>query len=188
MVPMRNAFKYIERLIDRLTMAFNVIGTVLILALMVLINADVIGRSIFLSPISGVPELVSLSIVAIVFLQVAQAFRMGRFTRTDALLNALERRVPRVRAGLELIFCAAGLYIIAVLLSASYPLFTKAFERGTFVGTVGDFIAPVWPVKLVIVIGCAMLILQLALSAIRAATGLWTGTRADPVEGGHDPV
>lgn len=188
MVPMRNAFNLLERLIDRLTMAFNVIGTLLILALMVLINADVIGRTVFLAPISGVPEIVSLSIVAIVFLQVAQAFRMGRFTRTDALLNALENRAPRFRAALELTFCATGLFIIGVLLSASYPLFVKAYDRGTFVGTVGDFIAPIWPVKLIIVIGCTMLILQLALSAIRAATGLWTGAPANSGEGGHDPV
>ncbi len=188
MTFMRDAFNTVKRLIDRLTMAFNVIGTLLILALMVLINADVIGRGVFLAPISGVPEIVSMSIVAIVFLQVAQAFRMGRFTRTDALLNALEARLPRVRAGLELTFCAAGLFIIGALLSASYPLFVKAYDRGTFVGTVGDFIAPIWPVKLVIVLGCAMLILQLALSAVSAAAALWTGAGLDSAEGGHDTV
>lgn len=187
-MSMRNAFKSLERLIDRLTMAFNVIGTLLILALMVLINADVIGRSVFLVPISGVPEIVSMSIVAIVFLQVAQAFRMGRFTRTDALLNALEKRVPRVRSALELTFCAAGLFIIGVLLSASYPLFVKAYDRATYVGTVGDFIAPIWPVKLIIIIGCTMLILQLAMSAVRAAASLWSGGGFDTGEGGHDAV
>jgi TRAP-type C4-dicarboxylate transport system permease small subunit len=185
---MRNAFKIAERLIDRLTMALNVIGTLLILALMVLINSDVIGRGVFLSPISGVPEIVSMSIVAIVFLQVAQAFRMGRFTRTDALINALQKRAPRARAALELVFCTTGLFIVWVLLSASYPLFIKAFDRDTFVGTVGDFIAPIWPVKLVILVGCTALVLQLAMSAIRAAAGLWTGAGMLDAEGGHDAL
>ncbi len=179
-------FHTAEQLIDRLTMALNVIGTLLILALMVLINSDVIGRGVFLAPISGVPEIVSMSIVAIVFLQVAQAFRMGRFTRTDALINLLERRAPRLRALLELLFCSAGLYIIWVLYSASYPLFTKAWDRGTFVGTVGDFIAPIWPVKLVVLIGCAALFLQLLMAAIRAAAGLWTGTMFGPGPDGDD--
>ena len=92
----------VQRIIDRITMGLNVIGTLLILALMILINSDIIGREVFLSPVSGVPEMVSMSIVAIVFLQVGQAFRMGRFTRTDALIDALERSVPRVRALLAL--------------------------------------------------------------------------------------
>ena len=90
----------VQAVIDRLTMALNVLGTLLILALMILINSDVIGRGVFLSPVSGVPEpRFHASIVAIVFLQVGQAFRMGRFTRTDALINVLEKRAPRVRAG-----------------------------------------------------------------------------------------
>ena len=185
---MRILIHSIEQAIDRLTMAFNVIGTLLIVALMLLINADVIGRGVFLSPISGVPEIVSMSIVAIVFLQVAQAFRMGRFTRTDALLNALENRLPRARAALELLFCGAGLFIIVALLNASYPLFVKAYDRGTFVGTVGDFIAPIWPVKLVIVVGCVMLALQLALAFIRAASALWTGTALSPEKADDDAV
>ncbi|WP_419909195.1 TRAP transporter small permease subunit [Hoeflea sp.] len=180
----------VQAVIDRLTMGLNVLGTLLIVALMILINADIIGRELFLSPISGVPEMVSMSIVAIVFLQVGQAFRMGRFTRTDALMNALERSVPRIRALLEFIYCLAGLFVIAMLFNASYPLFTKAWDRNTFVGTVGDFIAPIWPVKLIILIGCAALLMQLLMAGLRAAFGIWTGTkeRTDDEAGGHDTV
>lgn len=179
-----------QRIIDRITMGLNVLGTLLILALMILINSDVIGRGVFLMPISGVPELVSMSIVAIVFLQVGQAFRKGRFTRTDAVINALQRSVPRARALLELIYCAAGIFVIAVLLNASFPLFVKSWDRSTYVGTVGDFIAPIWPVKLIILVGCGALLLQLAMSAIRAAVGIWTGTISSPDDkaGSHDTV
>lgn len=148
-------------------MLLNVAGTLLIVALMVLICTDVIARSAFSSPISGVPELVSLSIVAIVFLQAPEAFRMGRFTRSEAMLNFLERRSSRLRAGLELLFAVLALGIISVLLYASYPFFIKSWNRGTFIGTIGDFIAPVWPVKLVILIGCTALIAQIVLHTIR---------------------
>ncbi|MEM6462977.1 MAG: TRAP transporter small permease [Pseudomonadota bacterium] len=187
---MPELFNAFQRTIDRITMGLNVIGTLLIVALMILINADIIGREIFLSPISGVPEMVSMSIVAIVFLQVAQAFRMGRFTRTDAMINMLERRVPRVRALFELVFCAAGLFVIAALFNASYPLFISDWERNTFVGTVGDFIAPIWPVKLIILIGCGALLLQLLMSGIRAGHGIWTGTITHPDDEAeiHDTV
>jgi len=157
----------ITTIINRITMLLNVVGTLLIVALVVLISADVIGRGLFLSPISGVPEMVSLSIVAIVFLQAPEALRMGRFTRSEAFLNFLERRSIRLRASLEVIFALAGLTVIGVLLNASAPFFVKSWNRDTFVGTVGDFIAPVWPVKLVILIGCTALLAQITLYLLR---------------------
>ncbi len=157
----------ITNIINRISVALNVLGTLLIVALMVLICADVAGRSLFSNPISGVPEMVSLSIVAIVFLQAPEAFRMGRFTRSEAVLNYLEGKSSRIRALVELLFALAGLCVIWVLLNASWPLFVKAWNRNTFVGTVGDFIAPVWPVKLVILIGCSALLAQIVLLIIR---------------------
>jgi len=156
----------ITTIINRITMTLNVLGTLLIAALMILICADVIGRVVFLSPISGVPEMVSLSIVAIVFLQAPEAFRMGRFTRSEAILNFLGRKSKRVRALFESLFTVGALGVIGVLLYASTPFFFKSWERGTFVGAVGDFIAPVWPVKLIILIGCTALLAQLMLYLI----------------------
>ncbi|MEQ6249994.1 TRAP transporter small permease subunit [Sulfitobacter sp. HNIBRBA3233] len=154
--------------IDALTLALNVIGTLMIVAVMLLVNADVIGRAAFSSPIAGVPMMVSMSIVAIVFLQVAQAFRMGRLTRSDALLGALARRFARARSAVEALFCAAAIFIMVELLRASAPLFAKAWTRGTFEGTIGSFTAPIWPVKLIILIGSTALIVQLVISAIVA--------------------
>lgn len=157
---------------DKLTISLNVIGTLLILAIMLLVNADVIGRGFFNNPISGVPEMVSLSIVAIVFLQVAQTFRMRRLTRAEAILNFVKRRWPRVLALIEIIFSVAGIFLMLQLLLASQPLFMKAWIRNTFEGTIGDFTAPVWPVKLIILIGCVALIIQLVIYAIGAVFDL----------------
>ena len=77
--------------LQRLTGAMNALGTLWILGLMVLINADVIGRDVFSHPVRGVTELVALSIVGIVFLQLADTLRAGRFTRADVLLDRLQR-------------------------------------------------------------------------------------------------
>lgn len=170
--------KVVVTFIDRITMLLNVVGTLLILALMVLICSDVIARGLFSSPISGVPELVSLSIVAIVFLQAPEAFRRGRFTRSEAILNFLERKSKRLRALLESIFAFLALSIVAVLFYASYPLFQKSWDRGTFIGTVGDFIAPVWPVKLIILIGCVALIAQIAIQMFRQLAFLFGQSNA----------
>ena len=80
-------FLFVRTVVDSITSILNIIGTLLIVSVMVLVNSDVVGRGVFNSPISGVPEIVSMSIVAIVFLQVAQAFRKGRLTRSEAFLN-----------------------------------------------------------------------------------------------------
>lgn len=161
-------FRRIRDVVDGLTAGLNVLGTLLILALMVLVNMDVLGRGLFNAPVSGVPEMVSMSIVAIVFLQVAQTFRRGRLTRTDAILGFVARYSPRARHALDLIFSIAAILLIWQVLSASTPLFVKAWVRGTYKGTIGDFTAPVWPVKLIILIGCAALLVQLVLFGVAA--------------------
>ncbi len=168
----------IALIINRITVLLNVVGTLLIIALMVLICTDVIARTVFSSPVSGVPELVSLSIVAIVFLQAPEAFRRGRFTRSEAILNFLEKRSIRSKAIMESIFALFALGIISILLNASYPFFIKSWNRDTFIGTVGDFIAPVWPVKLIILIGCTALIAQITLYLVNQIGIIRTGQSA----------
>ncbi len=167
-------FLTIRRIIDRLTAGLNVLGTLLILAIMVLVNADVIGRGLFNAPVSGVPEIVSMSIVAIVFLQIAQTFRRGRLTRSEALLGFVQNRSPRLREAIDLVFSLAAIALIWQVLAASTPLFVKSWVRGTYEGTIGDFTAPIWPVKLIILIGCAALLIQLALFGLAAALRLFT--------------
>ncbi|MDX2484147.1 MAG: TRAP transporter small permease subunit [Pseudodonghicola sp.] len=173
--PLPGWFRALRRMVDRVTGGLNVAGTLLILALMLLVNADVIGRGAFSAPISGVPEMVSMSIVAIVFLQIAQTFRKGRMTRAEAVLNTLGRVAPRLRLGLELIFALAAAALVWILFSASLPLFEKAWMRGTYEGTVGDFTAPIWPVKLIILVGCGALWVQLVLSACETLLRLIQG-------------
>lgn len=181
-------FLKVKSVADTLTLALNVIGTVLVFLLMILINADVIGRTVFLTPISGVPEIVSMSIVAIVFLQIAQAVSMGRLTRTEALLNGLSRYAPRLRAFFEFAFAAIALFVIWALYSASYGLFVKSWDRQTFVGTVGDFIAPIWPVKLVILIGCIALSVQFLLVAVGALMTVFGANPKTEKGSGNEPV
>lgn len=168
-------FSKIRIAIDQLTLGLNVAGTCLIIAIMVLVNTDVIGRGFFNAPLSGVPELVSMSIVAIVFLQIGQTYRMGKLTRSDALIGILKKRNPRLHALMEFIFCGIAIAVISSLLWASWPLFVKSWIRNTFEGTIGDFTAPIWPVKLIILIGCTTLLVQLIISAVMALREVMIG-------------
>lgn len=143
----------------RLAGAMNAVGTLWIVALMLLINADVLGRALFNSPIAGVPEMVSLSIVGIVFLQLAHTAETGRLTRSTSLVDALARR-PRVLAGLEAAYGLCGTAVSAVMTQAGLSLFLNAWNRHEMVGEFGNFQAPLWPVRLIVLVGCAMLTLH----------------------------
>ncbi|WP_050928140.1 TRAP transporter small permease subunit [Aestuariivita boseongensis] len=150
------------RLLDGITQGLNVAGSTLILLLMTLVGIDVAGRNLAGNPISGVPELVTLSIVAIVFLQIPAALRQGRMTQSDAFIGWLTRTYPTIGNLLATLFDLIAIAVIWVILRETWPIFTRAWDRGEFVGAVGDFAAPVWPVKLILILGGSVLILQFA--------------------------
>jgi TRAP-type mannitol/chloroaromatic compound transport system permease small subunit len=134
----------------------NALGTLWILALMVLINADVLGRNLLSMPVRGVPELVALSIVGIVFLQLADTLRVGRFTRADVLLDRLARTRPRLCDALHATYHFVGAALLGVILWASWAPLVQAVRIREYVGAIGDFQAPVWPIRLITLIGLAV--------------------------------
>ena len=94
----------VSRAFSRFVAGLNSVGGVLIFALVVMINLDILFRFLFNSPIDGVTELVELSIVAIVFLQLSDAVRNGRLTRSDGLYNKIKEKKPRVGHMLGIFF------------------------------------------------------------------------------------
>lgn len=155
------------RWLDRLTEVANVSGSLLISALVILIGADVLGRNLFNTPISGVPELVTLSIVAIVFLQVPQALKAGRMTRSDAVIGYIGARLPKLAAALETLYDVLAMTVVGAIFYATLPIFLRAWNRSEFIGAAGDFTAPTWPVKAMILIGGALLVMQFAARIVR---------------------
>lgn len=136
-----------------LTGVMNAVGTFWIFVIMLLMTADVIGRSFFNRPISGVIEIVTLSIVSIVFIQLADTLHKGRFTRADALLGAIGRASPRAGAFLHMMFHLAGAGLVGVMGYASWPLLVESWQTGEYLGAIGTFRAPVWPMRAVILLG-----------------------------------
>ena len=81
-------------LFERWVFSLNGIGTLWIFLIMLLINTDVLLRFLFNAPIDGVTEIVEVSIAGIVFLQLADAIRAGRLTRSDGLFNKIKANKP----------------------------------------------------------------------------------------------
>ncbi len=157
----------LDDLFRRALLLLNSIGTVWIFILMLVIVTDVIGRTVFTRPLPGVPELVSLSIVGIVFLQIGQALRSGRITRVDTLLQVLDRHVPRASALLQGLYGLLGMALFIALYNACLPLFIRAWQNGDYVGVEGYITYPVWPVRLFMLIGCVGAAIQYLLFAMR---------------------
>lgn len=138
----------------------NSLGTGWIFVLLLLINADIVSRTVFNTPVRGVTEIVGMTIVGCVFLQLAHALKMGRLTRSDIILGRLKRNHPQIKRALEAVYNLAGAFVLAILVAYSLPLFREAWTINEYEGAEGDFTAPVWPVKLIIVVGSLVAALQ----------------------------
>jgi len=149
----------------RLLGAMNALGTVWIFLLMVLINSDILGRELFHAPVRGTTELLALSIVGIVFLQLGHALMSGRMTRSDMVIENLLIARPRFGRAMQGFFNLLGVVFLAIIFWGSLALFEEAIEIGEYVGAVGDFTAPTWPIRLLILIGSAATGLQYLIMA-----------------------
>lgn len=167
----------ILRVYDAVVRCMNALGSLWIVLIMILLNADVIARYIFNAPIRGVPLVISMSLIAIVALQLADSLFAGRMTRNAGFISAILQRKPRVGRALNGLYYLIGALFLAMIVWFSIPFFDKAWTSNSYLGMRGDFTLPEWPFKLLIVVGAAMTTVQylrLAFINLRAALGLQT--------------
>lgn len=150
-----------------LTALLAAVGTGWILFLMALICADVLGRWLFNAPILGVAEMVQFSIVGIVFLQLPQTLRVGGLTRADVLYARILSRAPRAAYALQLVYDLIGAALFAIILITTWPLAELAFANREFYGSTGVVQIPTGPLKAIIILGCAAMVVQFCLLAWR---------------------
>ncbi len=139
----------------RLIQWMNGAGVVWVFALTFLICADITGRTLFDRPLQAVPEIVALSLIACVFLQLAFAVDGGRLTRADILLSQIRRRNAGMAAGLERFFAIAGALVLLAMTAGAWPDFLRAFRTSEFVGVEGIYTLPITPIKFIVVLGAA---------------------------------
>ena len=143
------------------------IGTTWTFLLMLLIVADVIGRSFLSRPITGVAEIAAHSVVAIVFLQLAAGIHARRMTRADFLIEKLNRSSPRLGAGLEAAFLAAGAAIMLMIAHAGWKPLAASYAAGEYFGVRGVFTVPTWPFRAVIIVGSLLAAVVLLLQTLQ---------------------
>ena len=160
----------LDRWSDWTAKALLAFAATLAFLLSFLVVADVVGRTVFSSPVQGTPEIVSMSIVIICFLQASYAIRSGGMLRVDLLPGLLP---ARAREGLFALGCLLGVAFFAVIVYGGFDGFLHAWSSDEYEGE-GALRIPTWPARLVVVVGAALAAfnyLLLTLLHLRKALG-----------------
>ena len=170
--------KTCAKVFNRLIQWMNGAGVVWVFALTFLICADIAGRTLFDSPLQAVPEIVALSLIACVFLQLAFAVDGGRLTRADILLSQIRRRSAGIAGGLDRFFAIAGALVLLAMTAGAWPDFVRAFRTSEFVGVEGIYTLPITPIKFIVVLGAVTAALSFLSVLGRQRDGQTRATRA----------
>ena len=189
--------------LNRIAVVANAVGTLVVFALVAVMNVDVVARGVFNAPFRGVVEVVIFSMILIVFLQLPDVVRVDRLTRSDGLLAVIGERRPDIARLMARIIDAIACLFMGMIASTMWPEFVEAFgschyftppdfgpepsgnfwqdlndanARCDYFGTPGILKAPWWPAKLAIVFGVA---LCCALFAFKALLGAQQRERID---------
>lgn len=157
----------------QLTIALNAIGTVLIIVMSISINLDILGRELVNKPIPGVTEFLGLSIVAVVFLQMANTLREDRHVANDLIISALARKNATAAKALFAFFYLIGAFLMSLIAWFVIPTFLENYYGGFYKGTPGYVEIPVWPFMLVVLIGSTAAIAQYLLLSYQSLRSLF---------------
>lgn len=115
------------------------------------ILADVIARNMNI-PIEGTSEIVTNSIVTIVFMQIGYCVHIRGMIRADFLLNILG---PRSTRAINMIGYLLGIFFFCTVLYGTWQPALEAWNTGEFEGEGGVHV-PTWPSRFAILAGCAL--------------------------------
>ncbi|GAA0775745.1 TRAP transporter small permease [Roseibium denhamense] len=160
----------------------NAIGTLIVLALVMVINYDVVARGFFNAPFRGAVEVVQFSMVLIVFLQLPDVVRTNRLTRSDGFLILLEASRPKLAATIRRVINTASAIFMALVAYAIWPEFLEMYETKDFFGVPGIFTAPWWPIKLAIYLSAVLCTLMFLLKVLVPDTKTGAAQPSEPSE------
>lgn len=152
----------------RLISLMNGAGVVWFFALTFLICADIAARELFDSPIRGVAEMVSLSLVASVFLQLAFAIHQQRLTRAEFLFSRMQEKDAKLVSDWSGIISLVGLAMALAIAIGIWPDALRAYTTGEFAGVEGLFSIQVWPIKLIIFAGSVVAAIECGRHAVQS--------------------
>ena len=127
-----------------------------------LVVADVVGRTAFGAPVKGTPEIVSMSIVIICFLQASYAIRSGGMLSVDVIPALLP---ARLRDALLALGCLLGAGFFAVVLYGGMDPLSHAWSSNEYEGE-GALRVPTWPARFAVMLGAGLAAIDYLLLAL----------------------
>ena len=164
------------RINDWIARALLVVAATLAFLLCFLVCADVIGRVAFNSPVKGTPEIVSFSIVVILWLQASYAIRSGGMIWVDAVHTHLPNRIQR---GCEVLGALLGVAFFALVCWGSIDHAVHAWNSNEFEGE-GALRVPVWPARFMVTLGSFLATFNYLLVVIERTRALVAGGGPPP--------
>jgi len=134
----------------------NAAGTLVVLALVAIVNYDIVARGFFNAPFLGAVEVVQFSLVLIVFLQLPDVVRVNRLAASDGFQIVIGKRFPRFTQNLRRTIDLLSGIFMGLIAVAIFPEFIKMWHSQDYFGIPGIFTAPWWPMKLVILLSTGL--------------------------------
>ncbi len=105
-------------------------------------------------------EMIEISIIGIVFMQLADSLRRSVLTRSDGLFNQVMLRRPAIAHVMGIVTQILGAAFMIIILLGSIPYLGESWKKNYYIGVEGMFTAPVWPIALIIVVGVFVTMVQ----------------------------
>jgi TRAP-type mannitol/chloroaromatic compound transport system permease small subunit len=147
-------------------------GNLALLAIMFGVSADAILRYALNRPLTGTLEGVELLLVFAVFLGLARTQAERGHIAVGILTERLE---GRARAALEALTAFLGLILFAAMSWATGAMALRSWRMGEY--SAGLIALPIYPSRILVVLGSVLLSLQLLLELVRAVGALVEGAQ-----------
>lgn len=159
-----------NHLLERLALAILLIGGVGLLMSMFLGVGDVVGTQVLNTPLPGARELTESTMVLIVF----GALTYAQIKRSHIRVELLYTRMPpRIQAAMDVVTDLAAIIFFGLLLWQAINEVRISWEIDE--STVGLIRFPLYPARIIIVVGTGLLIIRLILDMMvdlrRVSTG-----------------
>jgi TRAP-type C4-dicarboxylate transport system permease small subunit len=169
-----------ERILSAIEDWLAIVAGFIVFALMIVVTADVIMRSLFNYPLPNSYEYMELGMVFVVYLGAAQVQREKRHIAIDAVIKALP---PRGSALLEMFGCIVGLILMAAIGWWGAQAAWNSFVTSEYIGSVAH--VPVLPARIALLCGVLVLSVRLVVDIWRYACRVVNPHGPTPIMEGH---
>ncbi len=137
---------------DRVSKILMVAAAAWAFGLAFLVMGNIIGRTVFDSPIYGTAEIVATSIVIVVFLQAGYAIRSRSMLKADFLVVHLPDVVQRILLAIGYLLGAA---FFLMIITGGWEESVLSFMTGEYEGE-GALRVPSWPARWTVLFGSGL--------------------------------